>query len=169
MCIMTINAVSIVRKNGTLMNVGTINSNTRATSVTLDNRAPSSVRSVTAAILNRIVSDGGWGKDGFGGEINVENIKASIIGVMRYRRCTVFLVSQNSSRGQRYMAYAYHKIKHGGSFGTGCTHLSYGDIVSAFVEALGRTERARAQAEFEQRWTAYSTSLYANVNAKFGI
>lgn len=164
---MTINAVSILRKNGSLMNVGTINSITRATSVTLDNRVPNSVRSVTAAILNRIAGNGGIGEKGFGGEINVQNIKASIIGVMRNRTCTVFLVSQTSSRGQRYIAYAYHKIKHSGQ--SLCTYLSYDDIVKAFVQALGREELARAQAELERKLTANSERLYANINAKFGI
>lgn len=56
--------------------------------------------------------------------LQVEDITGSIFKILRYRRCTVYLVHQTSSRGERYLAYFSDKIVHSAEcFGTDSTHV----------------------------------------------
>jgi len=43
-----------------------------------------------------------------------EDINGTIFKILRYRRCTVYLVHQISLRGERYLAYFSDKIVHSG-------------------------------------------------------
>lgn len=81
-------------------------------------------------MLNFIRSDKGYKKTKV---INAADIQGFIFRIMRWRRCTAYLVVQTSRFGTRYLCYMYDKIKHHGqSFGTSSNMVKKSEIVNEF-------------------------------------
>jgi hypothetical protein len=68
----------------------------------------------------------------------VKDISGQIFHIMRYRRCTVYLIHQESSRGERILAYLSDRIMHSGEcFGTSVKQVSKEEIIREICESTG--------------------------------
>jgi hypothetical protein len=66
-----------------------------------------------------------------------EDIVSVVFGVIKWRRCTGFLVFQKSNQGHRFLFYVCDKIMHHGiSFGTDCYGIRIDEIVKDFHELV---------------------------------
>lgn len=66
-----------------------------------------------------------------------EDIEGEIFKILRYRRCTVYLVQQNSNKGKRYLAYFSDKIMHSAQcFGTDMYHVLKSEIIEEIKNYL---------------------------------
>ena len=69
--------------------------------------------------------------------LHVDDIINITFYIMRYRRCTIYLSVQISSRGIRFMAYADDSIKHSAtSFGTSMQHVKVEDVKQKYKENI---------------------------------
>ena len=69
--------------------------------------------------------------------IQSEDIKGICYGIMRWRRCTSYLVIQISSRGIRHLCYFSDEIKHNAtSFGTSMEHVKKQDVLDSMKKNL---------------------------------
>lgn len=103
------------------------------------NKTPiNSVNIFNKNVLNIIADDGTYVNTHIQVPIDlpqVEDISGRIFYIMRYRRCTVYLIHQESSRGERFLAYLSDKIVHSGEcFGTNINHVKKSDIINVISE-----------------------------------
>jgi len=119
-----------------LEEIGSIESGSGEISFENEEFLPSSVSKFNTLMFDIIYKDKGYETD-VNIDIEAEDIKGKIIYIMRYRRCTVYLVIQKSNLGTRLLAYLYSKIKHSAqSFGTGCHQVDKKDILEHFPSDL---------------------------------
>ena len=58
-----------------------------------------------------------------------------MFAIMRWRRCTAYLLIQKSNNKVKYVAYLYDKVEHSAtSFGTSCHASLIQDIKAEFVK-----------------------------------
>ena len=128
--------VYIMNDDKSLIDIGSIESGSGEISFENEEFLPSSVSKFNKKIFSKICEDKGY-KTVVNIDIEAEDIKGKIIYIMRYRRCTVYLVIQKSNLGTRLLAYLYSKIKHSAqSFGTGCHQVDKKDILEHFPSDL---------------------------------
>lgn len=126
--------VYIMNDDKSLIDIGSIESGSGEISFENEEFLPSSVSKFNTLMFDIIYKDKGYKTDI---DIKAEDIKGKIIYIMRYRRCTVYLVIQKSNLGTRLLAYLYSKIKHSAqSFGTGCHQVDKKDILEHFPSDL---------------------------------
>lgn len=86
---------------------------------------------------------------------NSDDITLELIHIMRYRRCTIFVCRQESSRGTRYLAYIDNTVVHdAASFGTTSNLISNSLIITTTCERIAETG---------------TNTSYAEISEKFGI
>lgn len=107
-------------------------------SVTINPIQLDSVNNFNQKILEYISQDDNI-KDEVYDFIETNEIIGLVIKILRWRRCTGFIVLQKSNAGTRVICYLYDKIKHGAqSFGTDYIHveLNYvkAEIEKAFIK-----------------------------------
>jgi hypothetical protein len=84
-------------------------------------------------LLNIIKDDNGHNQEVYH-IIKSGDILGLVFYVLRWRRCTGYLVIQSSSKGIRYLCYLYNKIKHtAASFGTNCSSVKLDEIKLKFI------------------------------------
>lgn len=128
--------VYIMNDDDSLIDIGSIESGSAKILLKNAEFLPSSVLEFNTKIFSEICKDKGYDTD-VNIDIEAEDIKGKIIYIMRYRRCTVYLVIQKSNLGTRLLAYLYSKIKHSAqSFGTGCHQVQKKDILEHFPSDL---------------------------------
>ena len=128
--------VYIKNDDKSLIDIGSIESGSGEISLKNSGYLPSSVLEFNTLMFDIIYKDNGYDTD-VNIDIEAEDIKGKIIYIMRYRRCTVYLVIQKSNLGTRLLAYLYSKIKHSAqSFGTGCHQVDKKDILEHFPSDL---------------------------------
>lgn len=128
--------VYIMNDDDSLIDIGSIESGSAKILLKNAEFLPSSVLEFNTKIFSEIYKDKGYDTD-VNIDIEAEDIKGKIIYIMRYRRCTVYLVIQKSNLGTRLLAYLYSKIKHSAqSFGTGCHQVQKKDILEHFPSDL---------------------------------
>ena len=124
--------VYIMNDDKSLIDIGSIEAESGLILLKNEGYLPSSVLKFNKKIFSKICEDEGYDTN-VNIDIEAEDIKGKIIYIMRYRRCTVYLVIQTSSLGTRLLAYLYSKIKHSAqSFGTGCHQVDKKDILEHF-------------------------------------
>ena len=112
------NTVYLLKNDKSLYNLGTINDDTNEIRINLN--LVQSVNYFNEQIFTYIKNDSG-NKSNVLYFVESEDIKGMIFHIIRWRRCTAFLVIQKSALGVRYLCYMYDKIKHSAnSFGTTC-------------------------------------------------
>ena len=128
--------VYIMNDDKSLIDIGSIESVSGRILLKNEGYLPSSVLKFNKLMFDIIHKDEGYDTD-VNIDIEAEDIKGKIIYIMRYRRCTVYLVIQTSALGTRLLAYLYSKIKHSAqSFGTGCHQVDKKDILKHFPKDL---------------------------------
>ena len=128
--------VYIMNDDDSLIDIGSIESGSAKILLKNAEFLPSSVLEFNTLMFDIIYKDKGYDTD-VNIDIEAEDIKGKIIYIMRYRRCTVYLVIQKSNLGTRLLAYLYSKIKHSAqSFGTGCHQVQKKDILEHFPSDL---------------------------------
>lgn len=124
-----IDHIHIMRKDGSLKVVGEIERNTKQITIEDSDKLPASVVKFNKQLLSFIVSDKGI-ENSPNLHIVADDIQGHLFEIVRYRRCTVYLVIQISTLGVRYLAYIYDKIMHHGqSFGTSASMIKKSDIM----------------------------------------
>jgi hypothetical protein len=122
--------VYIMKTNGTLKEIGLINDDKKTCVTSTD--VPDSVIGFNKLVLECVANDNNYSNNA-NTKIKYEDILGSVFHIMRYRRCTVFLIEQESDMGIRYLAYLCDKIKHGATnFGTTIDLVSKDDIMNEF-------------------------------------
>lgn len=128
--------VYIMKDDNSLIDIGSIKSVSGEISFKNSGYLPSSVLEFNTLMFDIIHKDEGYDTD-VNIDIKAKDIKGKIIYIMRYRRCTVYLVIQTSALGTRLLAYLYSKINHSSqSFGTGCHQVQKKDILEHFPRDL---------------------------------
>lgn len=125
-----IDRVYIMRKDGSLKVVGEIHRNTKQIEKYDNDKLPESVVKFNNKIFYFIANDRGI-ENNPNLHIVEDDIQGHLFEIIRYRRCTVYLVIQISTIGVRYLAYIYDKIIHNGqSFGTDASLIKKEDIIN---------------------------------------
>jgi len=77
-----------------------------------------------------------------------DDMVGMIFHIMRWRRCTGYLVIQKSHKGTRYLAYLHDKIKHSSTaFGTTCDLVNFKDIKEGYKKELPKLKEKLKRAE----------------------
>lgn len=125
-----IDYVHIMRKDGTLKVVGEIQRTSKQFKINDSDKLPASVVKFNNRIFSFIANDRGI-ENNPNLHIVEDDIHGHLFEIIRYRRCTVYLVIQISSIGSRYLAYIYDKIIHNAqSFGTSASMIKKEDIIN---------------------------------------
>ena len=160
-------AVYVIKKDTTLQQIGTI---LDTNSHSVNKIGVNSVDAFNAELLRYIRSDLGYANN-VSHVIEASDIFGLVFYVMRWRRCTGYLVIQCSKRGVRYLCFLYSRIKHHGqSFGTSCEDVNIDDVKKAFIDNLPKCETTLAS--YASRGVALKTAiknLPSNIGTSFGI
>ena len=127
--------ILLMQKNSELKKIGTIITNESITNIVI---VPTLVRSVNIFNQNilQIISENP--RNNLPITIpGIEDIEGKIFKILRFRRCTVYLIEQNSINGIRFLAYFSDKIVHSGEcFGTSAEYVTKQYILEEISNVL---------------------------------
>jgi hypothetical protein len=131
-----VNKVLIMKSDGSLQQIGTIDEQSGTINVNSINIP--SVDDFNSKVFRYILGDKNHLIDTFE-VIKSEDILGIVFHIMRWRRCTGYLIVQKSDNGIRYLCYMYDKIVHGAqSFGTNPELVKMDDVKNEMQDALRR-------------------------------
>ena len=130
--------ILLMQKNSELKKIGTITTSETSTNIFI---VPTLVRSVNIFNQNilQIISNNPNNPNNNLPIIipGIEDIEGKIFKILRFRRCTVFLIQQNSINGIRFLAYFSDKIFHSGEcFGTSIEYVTKQYILEEISNVL---------------------------------
>jgi len=123
--------VFLMKNDGNLMEIGAITDN----NVQVNKIGIKPVDNFNEQILYFIKNDDDVSTDVMH-IITSGDIFGIVFHIMRWRRCTGFLVIQHSVKGNRYLCYLYDKVKHWGtSFATTPNLVKIEEVKQEFINA----------------------------------
>ena len=102
--------------------------------------------------------------------IKSEDIIGIVHHILRWRRCTGYLVIQYSARGIRNLCYLYDKVNHHGqSFGTSAEYVTYDQVKKTFIESIAELNNHKT--DINQHIGKYFIILdvVVNFNIRYGL
>jgi len=131
-----------MKKNGSFLKIGTIDDNT-GTIVNVLGNMPYHLKKINDQILDYIKNVDSY-SDNVDKIITSGDITCLIFKVLRWRRCTGFLVLQISNVGLRTLCYLYDKVVHNAvSFGTDIYHVKMDYIHKQIESSLKNNEKLK--------------------------
>lgn len=159
--------VYIMKSDHTLQKIGTITSSNNM--VNVNKIGISSVDNFNSQLLDYIKYDNSYSTNVFH-VIESEDIFGIVFYILRWRRCTGYLVIQKSNRGVRYLCYLYSKIKHSAqSFGTSCENVDYSVIKEAFIKHKTDYMKMLRKCEAMYKIKNGINNINSNIDKLFGI
>lgn len=166
---MSLNTVFILKNDKSLQKIGTIDdvkNEIRINAISVE-----SVNYFNEQLFAFIKADSGIDTD-IDFNIKSYDITGIVFHILRWRRCTGYLVIQKSNRGIRYICYLYDKIKHNAQcFGTTCEFVSENidKIKQTFID---KSKILSKSLENNINYDIYKESLdniESNIVSNFGI
>lgn len=127
--------ILLMQKNSELKKIGTITTSNTSTNIFI---VPTLVRSVNIFNQNILQIISNNPNNNLPIIIpGIEDMEGKIFKILRFRRCTVFLIEQNSINGIRFLAYFSDKIIHSGEcFGTSIEYVTKQYILEEISDVL---------------------------------
>ena len=121
--------VYILDNKGSLKEIGYISD--KSPTISFKETGMNEIDFFNHQLLNIIKDDNGRNRE-VHHIIKSGDILGLVFRVLRWRKCTGYLVIQSSSKGIRYLCYLYKKIKHS-SQGTNCDQVELNYIREEFI------------------------------------
>ena len=179
---MSKSSVFIMKTNGTYQKIGDIvesgsDSNSKSDSknkVIIDpSIAVNTINVFNRKILEFIKDDNGYLPECMK-YVESGDIRGIILHIMRWRRCTGYLVFQQSNQGNRHLFYIHDKIKHSARcFGTSMEHVEMSLVKEAFKNKipilLKKIEKYRKYISFIENTNNVTNTANNNENDDNGV
>ena len=162
--------IFIMKPNSSKIKIGEIYfTKTGTKSITIENTKNETVNNFNRKIIEFIKEDNNI-EDNIPFFVFSDDMVGMIFHIMRWRRCTGYLVIQKSDNGTRYLAYLHDKIKHSStSFGTTCNLVKFKDIKEGYQKELPKLKEEINKAEKILLLKESINNLSTKFDDNFGI